>query len=63
MKYIKNMNVNFVNNDYLKEHFAEDEVVNMQANLIQAQSIPQQNMIEIPEELRGVDPDKIEQNI
>lgn len=34
MKYIKNMNVNFVNNDYLKEHFAEDEVVNMQANLI-----------------------------
>ena len=63
MKYIKNMNVNFVNNDYLKEHFSEDEVVNMQANLIQAQSIPQQNMIEIPEELRGVDPDKIEQNI
>lgn len=27
MKYIKNMNVNFVNNDYLKEHFAEEDEV------------------------------------
>jgi len=25
MKYIKNMNVNFVNADYLKEHFAEED--------------------------------------
>jgi hypothetical protein len=25
MKYIRNMNLNYVNNDYLKEHFAEEE--------------------------------------
>ena len=25
MKYIKNMNINYVNDDYLKEHFAEEE--------------------------------------
>jgi hypothetical protein len=25
MKYIKNMNLNYVNTDYLKEHFAEEE--------------------------------------
>jgi hypothetical protein len=25
MKYIKNMNINYVNNEYLKEHFEDDE--------------------------------------
>ena len=25
MRYIKNMNINYVNNDYLQEHFAEEE--------------------------------------
>jgi hypothetical protein len=28
MKYIKNMNINYVNNDYLKEHFAEEDEAN-----------------------------------
>ena len=25
MRYIKNMNINYVNNEYLQEHFAEEE--------------------------------------
>lgn len=25
MKYIKNLNINYVNNEYLKDHFAEEE--------------------------------------
>ena len=27
MKYIKNMNINYVNNEYLKEHFAEEDEI------------------------------------
>ena len=25
MKFIKNQNLNYINNDYLKEHFAEED--------------------------------------
>ena len=28
MRYIKNMNINYVNHDYLQEHFAEEEINN-----------------------------------
>jgi hypothetical protein len=34
MKYIKNMNVNYVNTDYLKEHFSEEDPKPAQLNPI-----------------------------
>ena len=32
MKYIKNMNMNYINTDYLKEHFAEEDLKPAQLN-------------------------------
>ena len=34
MKYIKNMNINYVNNDYLQEHFAEEEEAKLVASAV-----------------------------
>lgn len=34
MRYIKNMNINYVNHDYLQEHFAEEDANNNQQALL-----------------------------
>ncbi len=34
MKYIKNMNINYINKEYLDDHFAEEEEGNLQQNIL-----------------------------
>ena len=55
MKYIKNMNINYVNNDYLQEHFAEEEEQ-------KKQEVVQEDH-QIPSELQGLTPSQLEHNI
>jgi hypothetical protein len=55
MKYIKNMNVNYVNKDYLQEHFAEEEEAKLAASAMAAEDTQ-----EIPKELQGLSAAQLE---
>jgi len=60
MKYIKNMNIDFVNTDYLKEHFSEEDAKPAQLNPIAQHEVAED---EVPEELRGLSVDQVQQNL
>ena len=60
MKYIKNMNIDFVNNEYLQDHFAEEE----EDDGLRARSQEQtQEVYQLPEELKGLSEDQLDQNV